>query len=515
MKRSHFGIPRLQLQGPSRPINSGTSREAPPPFSEGSAADAQSRRTVAKSTPPQEVAARRADAPLVLEYRTGSRSQALLAVSTPEQRDLSLLTFDSRAVVKSTAKSRNDRLDLWNAMADKAGFKGPLTYEYVRTIVGGLLRAGYRSAHAYFSAAKRQHIMTFKTWDAELDYIVAAEVSRACQRGQGPSAKASPFPLLEVAKTMDTNAQSFADLPVHVSGPLHPFNCSVLATWALFREIEAANASVDDVRLCKANKTISITASASKTDPSAMGATVTLTCVCHLGLATVCPYCVGRAHLALIIVYYGIETKEQQHDQPLFPSTAGTRCTKAGMIHAISTMATAAGQTARTRRGADKWGGHAWRRGGVHLMASLGLSRTQIKEAARHSSNAVDGYLEGADLQYVRRLLPSFLGPSSGLAIATSPLAATSSFPAWTKVKMVRNGKVHQCSPSEGRTLCGWPWSASVSRCVSADTDTVDCVKCILRAAQAPRIAASSSSSSAAASRSVASSSSGSESSAS
>ncbi len=235
MKRPHFGIPRLQLQGPSRPHGPETRREAPPIFSEGSAADAQKRKASAQPSSSPEVPARRADAPLVLAYRTGSKRQALEAVSTAEQREHSQKTFDDRAVVKSTAKSRNDRLDLWNAMASKAGLSGPLTYEGVRTIVGGLLRAGYRSAHAYFSAAKRQHILQFKAWDAELDCIVAAEVSRACKRGQGPAAKASPFPLLAVGKSIESNSDVLADYHYTTPGP---FTRTTARYWPLGRCLE-------------------------------------------------------------------------------------------------------------------------------------------------------------------------------------------------------------------------------------------------------------------------------------
>ena len=145
-----------------------------------------------------------------------------------------------------------------------------------------------------------------------------------------------------------------------------------------------------------------------------------------------------------------------------------------------------------TRRGAEKWGGHAYRRGGVHLYAALGFTREQIKELARHTSSAVDDYLDGANLLYVKRLIPQALGTCQLLPSRVQDLVIPEAFPNWTHVRMARGGKVHRCIDSSGRTLCGWPWAASVSRCLSAPELLVSCYKCLRRASR--QVAASSSS---------------------
>ena len=142
---------------------------------------------------------------------------------------------------------------------------------------------------------------------------------------------------------------------------------------------------------------MTLMAPASKADVTALGTSVALTCVCKSGLQPICPYCIGRAHLADTISLFGITSVNDLANKPLFPSHDMSWCSKAGVIHSIEALASAAGEAPHTRRGAEKWGGHAYRRGGAHLLAALGLSREDIKAIARHSSNAVDAYLEGAD----------------------------------------------------------------------------------------------------------------------
>ena len=107
------------------------------------------------------------------------------------------------------------------------------------------------------------------------------------------------------------------------------------------------------------------------------------------------------------------------------------------------------------------------------------LGSEDIKAVARHTSSAIDGYLEGADFQYVKRLLPTKLGSQPTIGHSSAALAPPPSFPDWDKVRMVRGGKTHACVQGVGRTSCGWPWSASTSRCTSAPDALVSCAKCI------------------------------------
>ena len=484
MKRSFDGIPRLNLP----PANGGEDAPkivAPKQFSEGPAIKRQS---TTVEPPPAVPLDRRQDAALVLPYRTGSARQALAAVASEEQCALSRDVFENRAVVASTLKSRQARLKVWLDLAERAGVQGPLTPHSVKTVIGALLRAGFRSAAAYFSAAKRHHIETYKSWDVELDLIVSADVGRACKRGLGPPSRSSPFPLLAVSRVIGTNIESAAT-PASDAGPMHPWPCVVLATWALLREVEVANASLADIRTSRVDKTLTLLAPASKADISALGSSVTLACVCSAGLGPVCPVCIGRAHLSRVAAMYNVTDANELDGKPLFPARNRSWCSKQGMTQAIAALASQGGQTPFTRRGAERWGGHALRRGGVHLYASLGLSREQIKTLARHSSSAIDGYLDGADLQYMKRLLQTrFVLPQT--SCTASELAVPSSFPPWTKVKMARGGKVHECTLRSGVTVCGWPWAASVSRCLPAEGTPTSCRLCARRA---PRQAASSS----------------------
>jgi len=494
MKRARHGIPRLS---PPSTSTASPSTAIPPPLREGPAIGPKARTVV--PAPQQET--RRNDAPLVLPYRTGSFEQALAAVSSTEQCQESARTFQSRALQVSTRDSRDARLTVWLRLAEEANVSGPLTRHSTEVVVGALLRANYRSAAAYFSAAKAHHISTYKYWDPELDLLVAPDVTRACKRGQGPSAKAAPFPLLTVAECEDPgSADVVSTLPA--GAPADPWPCAVLSTWALLREIESANASLADVRKNKSTRSITIIASASKTDISALGVSVTLQCTCTSGITVACPYCIGVKHLERLIIRFEVTSATQLGDIPLFPSKSGSWCTKQGMIEAITALASQAKIPAVTRRGTNKWGGHAYRRGGVHLMAALGFTRDQIKAVARHSSSAVDGYLEGADLKCLRNQIPLLRASAPEVA----PLQPPSSCPNWARIRMVRGSKVHANGLHHGRAICGWPWAASASRCIDAGTSAVSCGRCLRSYAQAStssRLRSSSSSSSAGSDASV------------
>jgi len=483
MKRKHYGPPRLRIAAMASPSLPNDRVVPVPPFSEGYAINAP---PAPVALPPTALPERRADAPLLLDYATGSLSAALSAVQTPEDRACSAAVFLQRAEVESTRVSSAARLKAWHLLAAAAGFSGPLTALYVQTVVGALLRARYRSAQSYFQAAKREHILRYKTWDADLDLIISAQVSRACARGQGPPARASPFPLVSVGKAKELHPERFANLTLAEGSPAHPYQCAVIATWALLREIEVSNVTLADVKTSSSHLTFTIMVPASKADVTALGSSITLYCVCHLQLTMICPYCVGRAHLRHLVSLHGSDPASFG-STPLFPTMTGTWPTKQGVVQSISSLAAAANEAPSTRRGASKWGGHAFRRGGAHLLAALGLSREDIKAIARHSSNAIDGYLEGANLTYITRILPMAL-QNAAAPVSANPLAAESTNVPWVNVAMSRGGKTHRVAANSGRSLCGWPWSASFSRCSDAGAGPPTCQKClaaVLRA-QAP-----------------------------
>ena len=318
------------------------------------------------------------------------------------------------------------------------------------------------------------------------------EVSRACKRGQGPPSRSAPFPILAVGAAMEKKTSIFDGLSLSPTAPRDPVQFVVLSTWGLLREIEAANASLADVTVCRRERSISILAPAFKADISALGTSVTLSCSCAAGLKSICPYCIGSDFLQSAVSGLTIKDKPLVSNMPLFPSNSGTWCSKAGMIEAIEAIATLSGQTPTTRRGAQKWGGHAPRRGGAHLLASLGFPREHIKAMARHSSSAIDGYLDGADLTYIQRLLPDKLKALSQHKYLATPLKADAACPTWSRVKMARGGKVHECSNSSGTSRCGWPWSASVSRCRDASNEAVSCRRCLRAPAHAQATSSSS-----------------------
>jgi len=178
MKRSRLGIPRLPPPATAQPHGRPA---ALTPLFEGPSLEPAAKRV---RTEPLQQESRRSDAPLVLPYQTGSINKAKQAILDPQScQD----TFNSRATVTSTRESRDARLKVWLDLAKDANVSGPLTATSVSIVIGALLQAKYRSAYAYFSAAKRHHIQTYKYWDAEL-----VGPTGSTGRGKGVQARTRP-----------------------------------------------------------------------------------------------------------------------------------------------------------------------------------------------------------------------------------------------------------------------------------------------------------------------------------
>jgi hypothetical protein len=142
---------------------------------------------------------------------------------------------------------------------------------------------------------------------------------------------------------------------------------------------------------------------------------------------------------------------------PIFPTMKGERASKTSMVAEISAAAGDLGETAVTRSGACRWGGHAWRRGAAHFLAAQGIQVLDIKRHARHSSAAIDAYLEGAPVPPLR-----FEGLEVGPPVLPSlEIPAEHAAVDWDDPPKVveSRGLLHDVSGANPTaTACGWSW---------------------------------------------------------
>ena len=81
-------------------------------------------------------------------------------------------------------------------------------------------------------------------------------------------------------------------------------------------------------------------------------------------------------------------------ETPLFSDREGNFLKKSAIIETINRAGFLIGTRLKSHNNADSFGGHSLRRGGIAFLAAFGVARENIKILARHSSNAVDKYLE-------------------------------------------------------------------------------------------------------------------------
>ncbi len=85
---------------------------------------------------------------------------ALEIASDPGGRSLAVAALDRDAYAASSTGPRLARRKTWNDLGLAAGFAGPfsLTPLLVRTVMGALKAACFRSAEGYLSVAKQEHV---------------------------------------------------------------------------------------------------------------------------------------------------------------------------------------------------------------------------------------------------------------------------------------------------------------------------------------------------------------------
>ena len=177
----------------------------------------------------------------VEEYRRGNKRLAVQLARDPKVRAECSQEFRADFLADSSRAPWQSRKDTWEELALAAGFAEPfdLSIDLVTTVMGILKRAGYRSADAYLDVAFQIFVdRGFEPSSALLAF--KRRSTRAARRNLGPAKQAQSLPLAKLGCLS-------AETPAAKGGPACPGRATRLASWWLFREIEAASAKVKHV----------------------------------------------------------------------------------------------------------------------------------------------------------------------------------------------------------------------------------------------------------------------------
>ncbi len=112
------------------------------------------------------------------------------------------------------------------------------------------------------------------------------DVTRSCMRGLGPPKRCEGL-VSELLGNLPGGRDAWA-----AGGPVNPRSALTLGAWWMLREIEFSNAELRAVQFNTVRLIVSWMLPASKTDPHALGETVSHGCCCRSATAwsNLCPY---------------------------------------------------------------------------------------------------------------------------------------------------------------------------------------------------------------------------------
>jgi hypothetical protein len=447
---------------------------------------------------------RRGDGPPCTKYARGSKESAIEIASNPDKVQEAINAHNANVFSSGHAKVRQNQEELWDDISEAASGKRPiqLTAETMCRNISILRASKFRSAMAIASVAKFRHIEHEFPWTPALQRQWDKS-QKAVHRGLGPAAHASPFPLGEASKLIESSG------PISPTGPMHPARTIKIGCWWLLREVELGNCCLRDVTEEQDNS-VNILLPASKADVMALGESRGHGCACEnrtdgpaLMPTRMCPACLLKAQLKFVRE----EFPGLGQDAPLFPGSSGKFPTKAGVINTISALAGQLGKKEKTHSGAPCWGGHAMRRGGAQYLAAAGVDVWRIQALARHSSAAILAYIEKAHVPTLKSISVEAASGRQQHALATEVAKLKELICKGLRVKEPSEtvkpynsldnlnanwictekagGKIHTKSKSSpGSTLCKWRWARTprTTHCEDAFGPPNDyrptCMKC-------------------------------------
>ena len=284
----------------------------------------------------------------------------------------------------------NLRIQWWRARTAARNLQPwPLTPPLVALAAALLRRGGYRSAPAYLSAMRREHIRLGYEWSDALD-LEQRDCIRAVLRGIGPAKQAAPFDLKAIGAV-----QAQAVLGLSAPGfPELAKEAIIFASWWLLREIELAATTLAQITITMPDESeldhqdqrgcAEVNLPASKADTQALGKRRSLRCSCPSPL---CPVAAAKRLVAAARVRQ-VATGGSAEFVPLVVDINGAPVTKAGMVKAFKRVAELSGM-----KDVSRITGHSARVTGAQRMALAGISEWRIQVFGRWGSAAVLKYV--------------------------------------------------------------------------------------------------------------------------
>lgn len=160
-------------------------------------------------------------------------------------------------------------------------------------------------------------------------------------------------------------AKHHKPLPLNQGGPMYPKRFLICGLRWQTREIEISHACVADISFPSPSST-AWCLPASKTDAKAVGAVRRLSCICVAEAPAPCPCCTLKAQWAWA-------QTGACPDAPLFPTVEGRHALKAQAVCTIRIAAIPLRLPLVAPSGANRFGGHSLRRGGVQFLGQAGV----------------------------------------------------------------------------------------------------------------------------------------------
>ena len=388
---ARFGAPLARVTGVGEitsPLMIVPSKSAPSPWGEiaGSGSRPSTRR--------------RPDGPLVPasphpKRKKASLEEALTIAADDKLQAEAVRDLQEASYAPSSVRVKKSMQNVWEKICEARRLQPyPVTSRALLEVAAALRAASFRSAYSYLLEAKQCHLRQGHEWPESLE-ISLKDCHRAVVRGIGPPCKAGIFPVELLSKLPQPPEV------VHGSWPDERRSAWALAFAFLLREGELASTVLADVDLDFSSRMVKLRLSASKTDPQAKGVLRTLACTCNRGNPVTCAFC-AAAHLVTHQEQrVGISRNEAgAWDVPLIGqvSTPGAFVVKESMIAALREDARFLKSKNLVAQNFDpeELSGHSFRHTGAKLLAKSGVPLELIKQLARHSSNAIEGYVEEA-----------------------------------------------------------------------------------------------------------------------
>ena len=330
----------------------------------------------------------RADFPILQPKTRGCLSSAIAIASDPSKLAVAKADLTNRFYAANSWKTVQSHDNSVAAIATAAGIDirkpNQVNANSILTVAAALHAAGYRSAQAYMGSLKRLQ--------AENDEKQGPAVSRlykkiddALTRGIGPPDKAPEI----LIGDMKRDTELYTCGPV-LGGPDHYTVCHAY----LLREIESSAILADKSQISlKSNGDAALTLPVSKTDTTGRSCTRALSCICYMGTfqntvaSDACGPCAIRRQLLRLLHAFEYEWEADNAEKMrLFPHTSGRTAKKEEVI-GTWTICSASMNVPK---------GHSARRSGAKSLARCGWSLWQIQTLARHTSDAILGYVEEA-----------------------------------------------------------------------------------------------------------------------